>query len=88
MSCLVSFQCTGPGGKVVQRGTAPKKPSLWNAQVWFILPCGDKFTHSITVPGQTVRGMIPYMEALFDSLAADHGNQVRAAGWTATSHGR
>lgn len=89
MSCHISFTCIGnTNAKVVRRGNEPRKPATWNAQAWFVLPSGEKHVHSASVPGQTVLSLVPYMGALIDSLIADHGNQVRSAGWTASSHGR
>ena len=87
MTCLVTFASIGGNGKVLRKGSEPRKPSTWNARAWFILATGEKHTHSATVPAQTVYGLVPFMGALIDSLIADHGNQVSSAGWTATSHG-
>lgn len=88
MSCIVSFTSIGGNGKVLRKGSEPRKPATWNASAWFVLESGEKFTHSATVPAQTVTGLVPFMGALIDSLIADHGNQVKSAGWTATSHGK
>ncbi len=88
MSCIVSFVSIGGNGKVLRKGSEPRKPATWNASAWFVLESGEKFTHSATVPAQTVTGLVPFMGALIDSLIADHGNQVKSAGWTATSHGK
>jgi hypothetical protein len=89
MSCIVTLYSVGARhSEPVVRGTEPRKPSLWNAKAWFVLPNGEKQTHSATVPGVTVPGLVAYMGALIDSLIADHGNQVASAGWTATTHGR
>lgn len=89
MSCMVSCICIGNNNsRVLRRGTEPKKPSTWEASAWFVLPTGEKHTHTAKVPGQTVHSLVPYMGALIDSLIADHGNEVRSAGWTASSHGR
>lgn len=89
MSCMISFSCVGDNkAKVVVRGTRPNKPSTWEASTWFVLPSGEKHTYTAKVTGQTVLSLVPYMGALIDSLIADHGNQVRSAGWSASSHGR
>jgi hypothetical protein len=89
VSCIVTlYSVDNRDSKPVVRGTEPKKPSLWNAKAWFVLPTGEKQTHSATVPNETVPGLVAYMGALIDSLIADHGNQVASAGWTATTHGR
>lgn len=89
MSCIVTlYSVDNRTSKPVVRGTEPRKPSKWNARAWFVLPNGEKQTHSATVPGVTVSGLVAYMGALIDSLIADHGNQVASAGWTATSHGK
>lgn len=87
MSCIVTYHHgTGPA-KVTRKGSEPRKPSTWNASAWFVLPNGEKHTHSARIPGQTVQSLVPYMGQLIDSLIADHGNDVASAGWTATTHG-
>lgn len=89
MSCILQLSDIGRGdAKVICRGSRPKQPATWDAQAWFVLPNGEKHTHSARIPGQTVGSLVPYMGALIDSLIADVGNQVRSAGWTATTHGR
>lgn len=88
MSCIVTLHSIDTGAsKPIVRGTEPKRPADWQAKAWFILENGEKHTHSATIKGETVIGLVPYMGALIDSLIADHGNQVSKAGWTATTHG-
>jgi hypothetical protein len=89
MSCIVTlFSRDNRVSRPVVRGTEPRKPTDWQASAWFVLPNGEKHTHSATARGETVTGLVAYMGALIDSLIADHGNQVASAGWTATTHGR
>ncbi len=84
MSCIVTLHSIdGTDSKAVVRGTEPKRPSDWQAKAWFILENGEKHTHSATVKGETVIGLVPYMGALIDTLIEDHGNQVSACGWEA-----
>lgn len=89
MSCIVTlYSIDNRASRPVVRGTEPRRPSDWNATAWFVLPSGEKHTHSATARGETVTGLVAYMSALIDSLIAEHGNQVSSAGWTATTHGR
>lgn len=89
MSCIVTlYSIDNRVSRPVVRGTEPRCPSNWSARAWFVLPNGEKHTHSATARGETVTGLVAYMGALIDSLIADHGNQVSSAGWTATTHGR
>lgn len=89
MSCIVTlYSIDNRVSRPVVRSTEPRRPSDWNASAWFVLPNGEKHTHSATARGETVSGLVAYMGALIDSLIADHGNQVSSAGWTATTHGR
>lgn len=89
MSCIVSITIADTGReKVVRRGTEPKGPADWRVSAWFILPNGEKHTHSALIQRETVRGLVPAVGQLIDSLVADNGNAVTSAGWTATTHGR
>lgn len=89
MSCIVTCTCIdGSTGKVVRRGSEPRRPSAWSVKAWFVLANGEKHTHSTTVRNETVAGLVPIVGALIDSLVADVGNVVTSAGWTATTHGR
>jgi len=88
VSCIVTFASIGGNGKVLRKGSEPRKPATWSASAWFVLESGEKHTHSVVVTQQTVISLASVMGALIDSLIADHGNQVASAGWTATTHGR
>lgn len=88
MSCIVTLHAVGNKHcRPLVRGNEPVRPANWSAKAWFVLPNGEKHTHSAEVKGETVRGLIPYMGALIDSLVADHGNEVASCGWTASTHG-
>ena len=87
MSCILTLVTAADEAKVVRKGSAPKRPSTWAVNAWFILPNGEKITHSTRVSNQTVRSVIPFMGALIDSLIADHGNEVSDVGWSASTHG-
>ena len=80
MTCHVSYVLPG---RVMVKGTQPKRPARWTASAWFILPDGSKHKHSCTVHGQTAVSLAPIMGALIDSLVADVGDTVTAAGWEA-----
>lgn len=88
MSCLVSYIVSDVPTKVVRRGTEPAKPTDWKASAWFVLPSGEKHTHSTVIRGETVHSLVPVMGLLIDTLISDHGDQVTSAGWTAMTHGR
>jgi hypothetical protein len=89
MACIIICHCTTSiTGKVTRRGSEPRGPVTWSASAWFVMPNGEKHTHSAIIPGQTVQSLAPAMGALIDSLIADHGNEVQSAGWTATAHGK
>ena len=89
MSCIVQCVCiNGEDRNTVVRGGQPKRSMTWQAKAWLILAGGEKHTHSITVPRQTIQSLIPYMGALIDGLIAEHGNVVEQAGWSAAAHGR
>ena len=89
MSCLIQLTIGETGHeRPVRRGTEPRGAADWRVAVWFVLPSGEKHTHSATIQRETVSGLIPAVHQLIDSLIADHGNQVSSAGWTATTHGR
>lgn len=83
MSCVVSYS----GGKVIRRGNEPRHPATWKVAVWFVLPNGEKHTHSAVIHGETVLGLVPAVGQIIDGLIEDHGNQVTGAGWNATTHG-
>ena len=83
VSCVVTYS----GGKVIRRGNEPRQPSNWRIAVWFVLPSGEKHTHSAMIQGETVLGLVPAVGQIIDGLIDDHGNQVTSAGWTATTHG-
>jgi len=83
VSCVVQFY----GGKVIRRGNEPRHAANWNVSVWFVLPSGEKYTHSAFVQHETVLGLVPAVGQIIDGLINDHGNQVTGAGWSATTHG-
>jgi len=89
VSCVVTLHAVG-GKRAVPlvKGTQPRRPVSWDVRAWFILPSGEKITHSAKVPGQTAVSLVPFVGALIDSLVADHGNEVRSCGWQAMTHGR
>lgn len=89
MSCVVTLHAVG-GKRCVPlvTGSRPKYPATWDVKAWFILPAGEKITHSARVPGQTVISLVPFMGALIDGLVAEHGNEVTGCGWQAMTHGR
>lgn len=86
MTCTVHHTAGPDGGHTVARGNRPRKPCRWEVSVFFVLPNGEKHTHAVTVPGATLRDLIPLMNLQFDALAAEHGQDVTGAGWVA--HGR
>lgn len=90
MACIVTFHCVGGrDAKVVRKGSEPRNPCSWIVSAWFVLPSGEKITHSATIRNQTVHGLVPVMGALIDSISAEHGNQVTSAGWSAMMvHGK
>lgn len=88
MSCLVTLLVSDTGAqRVVRKGTEPRKPTTWRVSVWFVLPNGEKHTHSARVPHTTVAGLVPAVGQIIDGLVADHGDVVASAGWTAAAHG-
>ena len=89
MSCIVTVTIgTGKAERVIRRGTEPRHPATWKVAAWFVLATGEKITHSATIQGATVAGLVPAVGQLIDSLIADHGNQVTGAGWVASTHGK
>jgi len=89
MSFLITYRLTGKkGAQVVTKGSKPNKPTDWRASAWFILPDGEKVTHSANIQNSTFMQTVEYMHALVDSLITDHGREVFEAGWMASTHGR
>jgi len=86
MACTVTYILNAAGGgRPIERGSAPKRPTWWRAQAWLVLPSGEKFVHSTRVR-ETARTLIPVMDALFQNMIATHGNVVTSAGWSASTH--
>lgn len=83
MSCIVAFS----GGKVIRRGNEPRNPATWRVSVWFVLPNGEKHTHSAVIQNETVLGLVPAVGQIIDGLIDDIGNTVVSAGWSAMTHG-
>jgi len=88
MSYTIQYTRSRSPGKVIRQGTEPKTTSDWKVYCWFVLPNGEKHTHSTTAKGQSSTTLIPWLSTLIDSLACDLGSQVVSAGWTCTTHGK
>lgn len=86
MSCLITYTETGSSTpRALVRGPRPSGATTWCISAWFVLPTGEKHTHSATVPDKTVETIVEWLGALIDTLIDEHGNQVTSAGWTAIS---
>lgn len=60
MSCTITLPDLGPDGRGRARvtGSAPKKPTDWRVEAWFISN-GEKNTHSALLHGQTLAPSSP-----------------------------
>lgn len=84
MTCTVSHYA-GRDAAVI-KGTPSPRPSRWDVTVWFVLPSGEKETHSLVIPSATLWDLVPAIGARVDELITELGDDVRGAGWQA--HGR
>ena len=74
MSCVVTLHAVGDKRAVpLVKGTQPRRQVSWDVRARFVLPSGEKITHSAKVPGQTAASLVPVVGALIYSLIADHG---------------
>jgi hypothetical protein len=84
MTCTITHHLST--GKTIRKGTPSPRPGRWDVSVWFLLPSGEKSTHSVTINGVTLTDLVPAVAERLDEMIAEMGNDVREAGWQA--HGR
>lgn len=87
MTCTVQHTLGPNGGRTIARGSRPAKPCRWDVSTWFVLPSGEKHTHSLTLHHATLHDLVPAIGERIDDLIAEAGNEVASAGWTASGRG-